>query len=114
MSIINKFSNPGDAQWYTDAFRNVLEDHLTYLRNSPETTVQIVEPIYLIKYRFDLFSLFRFYGLRDYMHWVTMRVNDLNSPTDDISQLLTYLVPSETILSQILQHYNSRNRTRGK
>lgn len=114
MPITNKFSPAGDPVWYTDAFRNVLEDHLTYLRNNKTTQLQQVEPNLVIKFQFDMFSLFRFYRLQDYLHWITMRMNGYLSPIDNFSEMTSFIVPDETTINQILQHYNSRNRKRGK
>ena len=114
MPITNKFSPAGDPVWYTDEFRNVLEDHLTYLRHHKSTQLQSVEANLVIKYRFDMFSLFRYYRINDYLHWITMRMNGYKSPTDDFSEMTSFIVPNETTANQILQHYNSRNRKRGK
>lgn len=114
MAIQVMMSPAGVAQWYQRDFKNVIEDHLNFIRQANDISVQIVEPIYLVKYAFDLFSLFRFYGVRDYLHWTTMRLNLINSPIDDFSSMSTFLVPGETTMNQILQHFNSRNRTKIK
>lgn len=114
MSILSKFTAPGQDIWYDPNFKAVLEDHMTYLREHPNTTVQVLEPNSVIKYRFDLYSLFRAYGIEQQYHWVIMRMNRFNTLTDDISQLDSFIVPDFNVVVQILSHYNSRSRTRGK
>lgn len=114
MSILTKFAAPGQDIWYDPDFKAVLEDHMTYLRNHPNTTIQVLEPNSVIKYRFDLYSLFRHYGIEQHFHWLVMRMNGFNSPIDDISHLESFLVPDTNILVQILSHYMSRNKVRGK
>jgi len=113
MSLGNKMINIGDSTWYSPDFRTVLEDHMTYLRNHPDTQVQVVDASALIKYRFDMFSLFFFYRAEAYTHWVIMRMNEYNSPTEDFSNMGSYIYPSTKILGQILQHYRSQMRPRG-
>ncbi len=113
MSINAKYINAGQDVWYDPSFKAVLEDHMTYLRTHKDTRVQLLEPNSVIKYRFDLYSLFLVYGIEPKYHWTIMRVNKLNSPIDDISDLEYILVPSATEINRILSHYNSRNRKRG-
>lgn len=103
---------PTDQVWYTQEFRNVLEDHITFIRNN-KPTAQALDANQVIKYRFDFFSLLSEYNIPSYMHWITMRVNGLKSSIDDFSMLENILCPDPTILNQILQHYHSRNRARG-
>lgn len=114
MSLLSKLANPGQDIWYSPGFRSVLEDHMTYLRNHPDSTVQPIEPNAVIKYRFDLFSLFALYGIEYKYHWLVMRVNHFNNPQDDISELQSFMVPNPTVVMQILAHHTSRSRTRGK
>lgn len=113
MSALNaKMTPPGLDVWYDDQFRQVLEDHMTFLRNHPDNTYKSVEPMETIRYRFDLFGLFRAKGIEEYVHWVVMRMNGLSTSTDVTEKLVGFIVPSNTVVGQILQHYQTRNTRR--
>lgn len=112
-TIAPKFNKPPNHIWFTDEFRNVLEDHLIFLRNKKSTVINL-EPMVKIKYRFDFFSLLKNHNIENYSHWIVMRMNGLNSPTDDFSELESLVIPDTTVLNQVLQHYVSRKRARGK
>lgn len=114
MSILSKFANPGQDIWYDPIFKAVLEDHLSYLKDHPNTQVQILEPNSVIKYRFDLYSLFRFYGIDQQYHWLVMRLNNFETPIDDFSGLEFIYIPDFSVVSQILMQFMSRNKRRGK
>lgn len=81
----------GTGAYYTDQFRNVLEDHMTYLREAASTTVMNVDPIKAYRFEFDLNGLLLDMGIPLYLHWVVMRMNNFASPQDvpaDLTQLL--------------------------
>lgn len=114
MSILTKFANPGAGVWYDPTFRAVLEDHMTYLRTHEKTSYATPEPIHVVKYRFDFYSLLRALGVEQYLHWVVMRMNNLISPTQDFTHLTHILIPNPATVTQILSHYNTRKKVRGR
>lgn len=101
---------PGADVWYSDDFRNVLEDHMTLLRSNVGQYVR-VEEFDLIKYQFDLYGLYRQYQVAEEHLWPTMRLNGLSDPTNVPQDLQGFYTPNIQLLSQILNHYNTGNRT---
>lgn len=108
MAAIDNLMVPAGADiYYSDAFRNVLEDHMTYLRGHESTTRQEVEPIDIVRYQADLFGLLGKMGIPPYMHWVVMRMTDLTSPSRVPDDLIYVLVPDEAVISRLQQTTNA-------
>lgn len=110
MSIDSLMSAQGASIYYDLSFRNVLEDHLTYLKNLESTTVLAIEPIIAYKYKFDLYSLLFHYNIPMHLHWLVMRLNDFLSPTEATSELTSLLIPNSSVIEQIRQSHLSTRR----
>lgn len=101
----SQYNAPGDDGWYDENFRSVLEDHMTILRKNSVT--KVVQPIDLIKYKFDLYGLYRQYGVPDYLHFTVMRVNEGTDPTSVDPAMTGFLLPDPSTVRQIYQHFNT-------
>lgn len=110
MTILNKFAVPGPDVWYDLNFHHVLEDHMTYLRHHEKTRVVLFEPFLHVKYRFDFYSALNELGVEQYLHWVVLRMNFLDSPHQPFDHLEVIVVPDPSIVTQILSHYNTRKK----
>lgn len=93
--------------YYSDGFRNVLEDHMTYLREHPTTTILSVLPMQAYKYEFDMVGLLRELNIPLRMHWTVIRMNHLSSLTQVPSDLQQLLIPTDQQLSRIKQTYEA-------
>lgn len=100
----------GTGVYYTDAFRNVLEDHMTYLRNAASTTVMNVDPIKAYRFEFDLNGLLLDMGIPLYLHWLVMRMNNYSSPQQVPADLTTLLIAAPSELTMILQSEYTKAR----
>lgn len=100
----------GPADYYDPAFRNVLEDHMTYLRTDSKTQMIAIDPARAYKFEFDLYSLFASYNLPAHLHWVTMRLNSMLSPTELTRDLGTLLVPDTLTIERIRQAHVTTRR----
>lgn len=110
MTIEKLLAEAGPVIDYDDGFRAVLEDHMTYLRNSSSTTPIMVKPGEAYKYEADLFGLLSHLNIPQNLHWVTMRVNDMTSPTHAKADIQTLLIPSETVIGQIRQTHQTTHK----
>ena len=110
MAGIDKLAVPPGADvWYSDAFRNVLEDHMTVLRSNLGELVR-VDQFDLIRYQFDLFGLYRQYQVEEQHLWATMRMNGLSDPTYVPPTLEGFFKVKGQLVGQILAHYNTGAR----
>jgi hypothetical protein len=110
MQVDNLMVDPGPSVYYDSAFRNVLEDFMTYLRTNPSTISINIEPIDAYKYEFDLFSLLNKYNIPPYMHWIVMRVNNFTSPLEVTRKLNTLRIPNESVINTIRQSHLTVSR----
>lgn len=109
MSINDLSSGTDQSVYYDPDFRNVLEDHITYLKLVQTTTTREIPPGYAARYRGNFYMFLQSQGIQQYMHWVIMRMNDMTSPTQFDESMTTYLIPDVTTLSQI-RSYDQTSR----
>lgn len=110
MQVDTLMIDAGADIYYDQGFRNVLEDHMSYLRNHATTHAIAVEPIQAHKYRFDLFGLLSDCNVPPYMHWLVMRMNKMTAPTEANTDLSVLLIPNFTTVDHIRQAYVSTQR----
>lgn len=96
-ALYQSMRNDGPVVFYTPDFRQLIEDHLEYLKtNNRSTRIQINDKD-LHKYEYDLIGLLLEYKLPRHLHWIVMRLNGFTSP-DQFTELTTSLLipePSE-------------------
>ena len=107
MNIDNLMFQAGSDIYYDPAFRNVLEDHMTVLRNSPNTTTQTVPQMSAYVFEYDFFGLLATFNIPPYLHWLTMRMNKMTSPSENRASLTTFLSPDPEEVDKIRGSYTS-------
>lgn len=110
MLIDRLATQDGNQIYYDPTFRTILEDHLTFIRNSNEITTINIEPAMAYKYEGDLFGLLFNYGITFEQHWIIMRLNGFTNPNQNKSTLLSLITPSRAIVERIRAVYMTRNR----
>lgn len=112
MQIDQLMTDPGASAniFYDPTFRNVLEDHMSFLRADSRTKQLNIEPEQAYRFEGDLFGLLAYYKLPAYMHWVTMRMNQMSSPQDAGRDITLLVFPDERTLSQIRQSHMTTRR----
>ena len=107
--IDQMMTDAGPQVYYSEGLRDVLEDHMTYLRTHPKTQVLSVTPIQAHKYEHDLTGLLNLLGVPMPIHWTVMRMNGLNTLTEVPADLAQLLIPDLREVSMIQQSYSSVN-----
>lgn len=109
-SINSLMVREGPGLFYTQAFRNVLEDHLEYLRNHQNTEALPIEDHPSHKYEGDFYGLLQHYRIKAEHRWLVMRLSGLTSPTDYHGQVTQAVIPSETEVNKIVQLYRASEK----
>ena len=91
----------GDDAYYTDSFRNAIEDNLEGLINDTTTLPRTVAPDVGLANKYDFFGLLTEMGIPMAYQWTTMRMNGYQAPSDYQGDVLTILVPSTTVVDNI-------------
>lgn len=110
MTIDNLMSSEGDQIYYTEAFRNVLEDHMPFFRNHPSTKYVSITPAYAYANDKDFIGLLNTLNVPRYLHWLIMRMNDLSSPQDFDGLTLSIITPDPTLVQRIKAAHTADNR----
>lgn len=110
MQIYDITTSSGPDIYYNQLFRNVLEDHMTFLRNSQETTILNIEPAMAYKYEGDLFGLLFNYNIVFEYHWIVMRMNNMTNPNQTKSTLTNLIIPNKAIIERLRSVYMTKDR----
>lgn len=96
----------GPDVYYNSSFRDVLEQHLTFLREHEGARTIEVSTREMEKFKQDLYNFLSLKGVDGYLHWITMRVNGWLSPIE-FEGKDSILVPSKHAVNRIKQLYES-------
>jgi hypothetical protein len=100
---LNELQRPSGASvFYSDAFRQMIEDHLEYLRTHPTTIVMDVDPQVAHKGDGNLISVLQDYDIPAEHHWIFMRLNRYTSPMQYRADHLTLLAPAAETVGKLL------------
>lgn len=108
-SLIKTF--PGDP-FNTEEFRNMIEDHLSWLINHPTTRTLTVTAHQVDVYDFDWIGLLNNVKVQPDLHWITIRMNGGTSFTDVPSNLRAILMPDYTIIQNLIMLNSSTKKTK--
>lgn len=95
----------GQTLMLTDSFRNLIENHLPYLRTHSATVPTLIEDNIADKYMGDFYQLLNYLKVNQELFWVTLRVNNLLSPLDYDGSLTTVLIPSSSVIHTLLNRF---------
>ncbi len=107
MSLIEKFILPEEYTTKRD-FYEVIESHLTYLKNHPSTHLTTIQPDQAAIYKGDFFGLLNSMSVDKKYHYPIMRVSGYLSSSDYNGLGLEIYMPSEEVINEIITIYLSR------
>lgn len=107
MALSDLMVDPGDDLFYDSDFRNVLEDHMTYLRDN-FSQVKMISPDQSYQWRGDMFGLLDVLGYARQYHWLIMRLNQFTSPLQFHENVLAILVPDTDEVNRIAQSHKTK------
>jgi hypothetical protein len=110
MSITNLMRSEGPAIYYDPTFRVVIESHMQFLLQHPTVQSIDLDSQLTYKYENDLFGLLSEVGVPYQLHWIIMRMNNMNSPLELTQEHQSLLIPSDTVISNIQKVYSTTNK----
>lgn len=110
MNIDDLMYDRGASAYYGDTLRQALDDQMTLLRTSADTRSIPVDP--MIRYRFvgDFYGLLTVLKIPPELHYVVMRMNQINSRTEVPEDMTAILVPDQTAVDRIRQALATSDR----
>lgn len=94
-----------DANYYSEGFRNLIENHLPYLRSHVTTKLINLDTHVEYKNQGDFYGLLTDLKINPDLHWITLRLNYLHSPIDYTPYLTHLLEPTTTTLNELVMRY---------
>jgi hypothetical protein len=107
--INNLLFSAGSSEYYTAAFRQVLEDHMAYLRTNQSTSTITIPAQVVWENEQDLFGFLQTQNIAPQYHWVVMRLNNFTSPFQFKKGITKLLIPAFMLLEQIRSAYLTSN-----
>lgn len=100
---INK-TNRGVSKpiYYTDHYRQLVENHLLMLRSDDAAMTVTVPTDVAYVSNADFFSVLNSFDVPEHLHWTIMRVNGYSSPTQYRTSVTEILIPSDITLERLL------------
>jgi hypothetical protein len=86
----------------TPEFRNIIEDHLTWLINHQATSSRAVTAHQIEVYDFDWIGLLQTLLVPADLHWIVIRMNGGISLTDVPQELRSILIPDYSVIQNLV------------
>ena len=108
LSLSHLQQDAGNIGYSSVSFRNTIEDHVTWLKESSLVNILNIEKQHQIKYRGDFFGLLNQYGVKPDLHWITMRINGLHTSGEYDGSITTLFIPNRRDVDYLLgRHVNT-------
>lgn len=108
MKVSSLQLNTGNDIIYSKAFKQIIEDHISYLKTHFTTNLIPLNKQIEEKYFGDFYGLLIENNIPCYMHWIILRLNNLknsNEYNSNLNFLLT--IPENTARLLLLKHINT-------
>lgn len=103
---ISRLQQPtNETNFLSAGFRNNIENHLDFLRNSGKTRLETVELIKLVKFKGDFYGYLNSLQINQDIHWIIMRVNEMHNPNEFDELTPQILLPDISELKFLLGRY---------
>lgn len=96
-----------DNTYFEHDFLNMIEDHLTYLREN-KITVEAVSNLQSIKYQGDLYGLLDNLGYQKKYHLAIARVNGFKNSNDFSGEETQLIIPDISYIDILRQIYKTK------
>lgn len=93
--------------YYDPGFRQVLEDHLTFIKSLESTQVEAISPESAWHYKGDFFRLLRDMNIPSHLHWYIMRMCGYHSPDEAGEELSEIYIPNQEQLEQMRNNHST-------
>lgn len=101
MKLAALLQSDGAAVYYTPQWRQMIETHLLWLRQRTDNQVLTVTPAQAYRYEGDLMGLLTEMRVAPVYHWLIMRMNGWDAPTDYTSDIQTLVLPNYQVVEQL-------------
>lgn len=101
MSIDDLIADSGEDVYYTSAFHIEVESQFPRMLEEGMIFTQTVTNLQGVVYEGDFFGLLRELKVPDYAHWVALRMNGYDSPTQFMKTTTSVILPNLSELDMV-------------
>lgn len=101
MPILKQTVPIADRVVNDNRFRLMLETHRGYFRQEGNSELHTVDKHAAFKYQFDLYGYLTSKKVNPELHWITMRINDIESPTAFDNKIDYLILPTAAAYSKL-------------
>lgn len=110
MKINSLVKNDVSDIYSNQGFRRMLEGYMNYFRNSVNTTPLPLDSHSVYKYEGDLYGLLSSVRVPAHLHWLVMRINNIDSPLDVKDDLTALLIPDTSDINKLALLFRSSSQ----
>lgn len=104
----------GPSLYYEEGFRNLIESHLTFLREHPQTSPLTQKPHSGYKYENDFYGYLQDHNVPSHLHWIILRINGMTSPMEFGGEEEFIWIPDNAIIQQLATTYASQRKQKNR
>lgn len=101
MLYLRLANDSGPEFYYTAAWRQIVEDHLSLLRNAPNSEVITVDPMMGYRHEADLIGFLTSINVDPRYHYVIMRVNGMKDESELNEFTGSLIMPPEAAIERL-------------
>lgn len=99
--------------FFNSKFRQVIEDHLNILKSDKNITPLEIKDVDASVYHGDLYGLLGKYNVAFDIHWIVMRINGFNNPTDYTQDITVLNLPNVAYLESLINRFRANQNISG-
>lgn len=107
MRINDLLINTGRDSFYKNGFRDMIEDHLTYLLQHEHSVTITVTNEETQRFKGDLFGLLKSQNVATEIIWIVMRINGYFSSIEYDGSRNVFIIPDYSIIESLLQRHET-------
>lgn len=107
MNIRNKMRAPGHSNYYSNEWKNLIDQHIDFLLSSSNTMVVDVEPMAAYKYAGDLAGFLVATQVPAHHTYVVLKLNDMTDGTQFKRDTKQLILPAQKDLDKLMFTYTS-------
>jgi hypothetical protein len=97
-----------NTDYYSDGFRNLLEDHYSWLKTQSSTKTVPIDGYLAVRYEYDFYGLMQNQNVPIELHWITMRLSGYTSSDQMSRDLQSYILPDPAVISRLYSVYSAK------
>lgn len=107
MSILNLMTAYGDSYYYTDEWRQLIDDHLPLLKVSPNTVVHEITAQAAHQYEGNFSGYLIAARVPDHLHYIAFRLNGFKSDSDLTEDVRKILLPYAPDIEKLMIQFRT-------